>query len=246
MKYFLLIFLILLFAFNAVAQTFDRNINNRIMWMNKEDERSGTIYVDGVEFRTMDRQLFEIAFALGYQNGYQVATVYVLNKSDSRIDVLPLNAYLVTWKKEKDYLDNKPAIVVQQIPAETIAMKMENRQRWATTMRAIGAGMQTQTATVTDNRGNSSTVTVPNTAAQVNTQNQNTQEMMRVQKTGDLLIDTALKANTIFKNQSVFGNIYFKFKKHETGIFIIKIQDYEYGFMYNYEKKKRTKSEQIN
>lgn len=253
MKLFTILF-ILVFALSGFGQTAKRisesadgskavlefyTKENRVFWKNGDSACCDVIYVEGVPFRILKSNGLNIAFTPKVFGGYYLMWVVIRNEKSTRITVKPEEATLGTWKKQEDGVLMMPAFT-SPTPADKIAQKMQARQSWANVFSAIGAGIATQSATVTNNQtGQSATITAPDTNAQVNAQNRARESTNQTASLANRVINDSFKANTLFPGDETAGYIYFKVKKHERGVFLMTIEGVEYAFLYSFESNQK-------
>lgn len=207
----------------------------RLTW-SRDDKRCDSIYIDGTGWRIVNDGRVFLGVTGFDDDGYTTISVFLGNLSERRFDFLPATAILQTWKKQDDYLNEKPPTVLAPTPAEQIAAKMRNRARFSSALGSIGAAFATQRATVTTNTGQSATVTVPDSTAQARAAVTGAVRTAEADAAGNALIDAALRANTLFPGSKIAGDILFKAKRHDIDRFIITIDGREYAFLFGKEK----------
>ncbi len=243
MKIFFLILVLSFAAFGQVGNTkaiYDfKDSPTRIFWKNKDSNCCDLILVEGVPYRILKANGLQIAFVPKVFGSYFVMNVYVRNDSEKRVNVLPEESTLGVWRKSEDALAVLPSMFAPT-DADKIAQKMGSRQGWINALSLFGAGLAQQTATVTNNRtGETATITAPDTQAQDRAQNQARANAAKTGSLGNRVVSDAFKSNTLFPGDTVSGNIYFKADKHERGVFVLKIDGVEYGFIYTFPKEKK-------
>ncbi len=217
--------------------------------------------IEGATFRIISDENLYLAINPTFERGYWVTEVYLENKSVARFDFNPLaNSGLLAWKTKEDFLNSQKSETFMPIDPVSIVKKIQRRAAWANALGAFGAGMQKQTATVSTqtngtasvygsngqsasgiyNGTSTSTVTAPNTEAQAQAQRQAQQNNARVASTGNAMLDSALKNNTIFQNNKVFGDVYYPHKKNFDVVdFRFFINGRVYSFVYFVGKEKK-------
>jgi hypothetical protein len=173
---------------------------------------------------------------------YIYSNVLVYNGSKERVLIDPSTALLVNWKTNSD--DEIPE-TISPIPPERIAAKIRSRANWANFFTALGGAVAatnkttntttTGNATVYGNNGTSvngtytenstTTTTAPNAQAQSQAIQQNAIRTQNASQLSNQVLGQAMKANTLFENQSTGGTIYFKKMKVVDGFFTLKIND---------------------
>lgn len=211
---------------------------NRLIW-GPDDPYADAIYIDGDRWRIIKTDKLYIGIVGIETDSYFIIKTFVGNLGTERINVLPEASFVQMWKKDKDFLANKPADYLERpIPPGRIAEKIRRRAYIANALGAIGAGFQTQTATVRNTTtGQTATITAPNTAAANQAAANARQRNAESDAAADRFESEALLANTVFADKSVAGDIYFKHRKHEFGIFVIKIEGQEFAFVFGATKK---------
>lgn len=121
-----------------------------------------SIISDGAAVRSISYKGTFLAVSFVDNGRYVVADVFVTNDSGERMLVDPRHWVIAHYNSEQDFLDRKtPLAKGPAIDPSDVAQKIVSRIRWANALSAAGAGMQTQTGTVTTNTGASGTVTMP-------------------------------------------------------------------------------------
>jgi len=241
MKLFSSLFLIIGFVLTAICQEQPKDIT---VWLPSDQCKvCDSVIVDGKTFRIIDDGQRYIALYPSYEDGYWVGLVVLINKTSDRFDFEPLkHTGVLAWKTEKEYLAGANPTVYPAIAPESIAKDIERRAFWSNALRSFGAGMQTQTATVqTTIPGTigvmNSTVTVPDDAARQKAAQENAKNSARSTSASSQLMGEALKANTIFPADKVFGNVYYKRNKKMAVIaFNFVLAKHIYSFVYNGSK----------
>lgn len=229
-----IILLVLIFSFSAFAQKDEFYTARRVHWLpdgqyelhNFSDKEKATLKVetdhfirDGVIIRTTKVNDFYFYLSLTYDSAYFYANLFVFNGSKVRALVDPAQSAILTYKTQAE--DEVPEMLLP-IPPEKIAAQIRSRAQWANFFSALGAGLATTTATFNVG-GTTGTVTVPNVQAQRTAAAQNSARILAAYEASDRVMERALKANTLFENQSAGGSIYFKKKKKLDGGFLIKV-----------------------
>lgn len=208
---------------------------------------------DGASVKIVKVNDLIVAVIIGDDGDYLIGEVTVINNTKNRILIDPGHSSLFIWK---DGDTKKEPERFSSIPGEKIASKIKNRIAWANALGAIGAGMQTQTTTVETNSSGTfsanrsdgvsasgtytansqSTVTSPNTQAQVNEAMRARQRSNEANSAGGFYVANGLKANTVFPNTTVGGYIYFSRKKAQFAIFTIEVGDTLFDFAFKNPK----------
>ncbi len=261
----------LLLALNIAA--FSQNASTakqykRVSWTNtteclkadfsEDDLKKNTVVCDsfirdGANIKIIKFNDTILSVIIGDDGDYLIADTLVINNSKERLLVNPEHATMFFWKSG----DTKQAPeVAAPISGEKIAKKIRNRIAWANALGAIGAGMQTQTATVdtsssgtvmaTGSNGSSatgiysgtsqSTITTQNTQAQVQEAMTARDRTAKANSVGNSYVAMALKGNTLFEKQSTSGLIYFKRTKAKFAIFTIELGDVLFDFAFTNPK----------
>lgn len=208
---------------------------------------------DGANIKIIKFNDTILSVIIGDDGDYLIADTLVINNSKDRLLVNPEHATMFFWKSG----DTKQSPeVAAAIPGEKIAKKIRTRIAWANALGAIGAGMQTQTATVdttssgtvmaTGSNGSSatgtysgtsqSTITTQNTQGQIQEAMNARDRTARANSVGDSYVAMALKGNTLFEKQSTSGLIYFKRTKAKFAIFTIELGDVLFDFAFTNPK----------
>lgn len=206
---------------------------------------------DGVEVAIVKFKDYVVATSIVVR-GYVMLDVLVVNNSNERLLVNPALARFNYWKD----INADASDAMTPIPPEKIASKIMNRVKWANILNGVGASLQKQTATanssttgnasIYDNRGNSAngtysqktetTVTAPDSTAQVEAIRQNNQRASNGQNLSDSIISNALKVNTLFPNESTNGVIYFPRKKAKAAVFVFTLDGVKIALVPDWSK----------
>ncbi len=267
MKFYISIILISICAFAASAQlqngapntaevktdvaTTEKG-NSFVLWK-PECKMCDYVTTDGMMYRIFNADGFTLAFQMENDGDYYVANVYLVNNSEQRIDFDPTQSSMAIWT-ESDLKKNTNPTIYFAIPAEKIAAKMERRAAWGNFFTALSGAMATRETDVrttgkvrvTDNSGNSAngtynstaTVTTSDTEAQRRADNKIAANNERTTAITRMYLNNNLKANTIFQNQKIGGNIYFPKKKFAELMLGIKVKNITYIILYVQPKKK--------
>lgn len=204
-------------------------------------------FEEGQQIRVIEFNDLTIAVVLFDDGDYYGADVFVSNKGERRRDVTPGNALMGGWRNAER---TGKIELFEQVAVEQIAKKLTKRAKWSNFFDRLSSGMATTTARVEttsndrilDNRGNSatitgnsnSTVTMPDGQARAAAETRARERSNNALDSSALLIQGALKANTLFTGKMTRGNIYFKRnKKIKTGVFSMWIDGVNYDFMFN-------------
>ncbi len=192
--------------------------------------------VDGNTYHVFENEKFKLLIRLFDAKKFLVATVGIQNKSDKRFEFIPSEANLVVFKKDR----KKVSEVLTPMTPEETAKKIKKRGRWANFASALSGAFAKEQATVRDQYGNTvATVTAPNTNAQ-NRANQTIRNRQNNNnRFANLIVEDALRANTLFPKGAVYGNLYFKRKKSISVIIAVNINQTMYSVMYNGTKSKK-------
>lgn len=232
MKLYISTILILIFAFSVFGQNDETSKEKKLIaWgvnpqcaevdklITKDDYvRCDSFVFDGETVMSILFNNIYVATSLSVVNGYIVADVYVGNNTNRRILVSPDESVIVYYNSEADYKASKDDIGIKDaIPPSAIAKKLVNRVRWANAITSASASMQNTTATVTSQNSQTgttrSTVTVPNTQAQRQAEQQNTNRSKNAENQAGNIMASALKPNTVFEKDRISGLVYFKLNK---------------------------------
>jgi hypothetical protein len=238
--------LLLTFILAAPPAAFAQNAPDKqtlvITW-NKDNPECDLIVIDGMNYRIIKHDGLTVVANVFVEGGYLIAHVGVLNGSKDRVLVSPESSSLTLWKdaKKQDATET-----FSPIPAEKVAQKFANRGRWARALIAFGAATATTTQTTTESGSviatgpggtatgtysGSSTTTVPDYEARRRAERATTESAARAGAQADAVMGAALRANTVFPDKMVTGEIYFQRKKFELGYFALRIGDVSYNFV---------------
>ena len=84
--------------------------------------------VDGQKYKIFETKDFYLSYQLADDSDYYVANVYLINKSDRRIEFDPMKAEVGIWT-ESDLKKKGNGTVYKPIPAEKIAAKINSRAK---------------------------------------------------------------------------------------------------------------------
>lgn len=242
----LLPILFLLSAFSVFAQQKERSLahlkrDTRIYWTKGDPSCCDEYYSDGINHRIIQANDLYISMFMDYIDegkGYYVFNVFVGNLSDKRITVKPEEMSLEIWKKRDDITAEKAMEVLMPVSPQNVASAFRRQALWQNALSSASASMETRTAQIRNNQtGETVTVTTPNTEAQNQAARRSEENSKDTEDAITILNRLSFKANTIFPQGKVSGDVYFKHKKHQSGIFIVKIEGVEYAFMYSFADK---------
>lgn len=208
---------------------------------------------DGANVKVIRLNDIVLSVIIGDDGDYLLADTLIINNSKNRLLVNPDHASMFFWKNGDTKLNPE---LSSPIPAEKIAKKIRTRIAWANALGAMGASVATQTSTVNSttngtvsvigSNGSSangtysgtteSTVTTPNTQAQVQEAMRARDRTTQANSVGGSYIASALKANTLFEKQSTNGLIYFKRTKAKFAIFTIELDNVLFDFAFTNPK----------
>lgn len=191
-----------------------------------------------------------ILFSSSYTDKIIYSTVYILNKSDTRIEFNPATeAMLFQYKSPTE---KTPVIILPMSPTDA-AKKIKGSQGVKNFFTALSAAMQKQaitvnsttngTATATSSSGGmasgiyteqtTSTVMIPDTDAQAKAQETIAERNRLAEERKNDVLNSALRENTIFPQKNVSGNVYFPLIKGGMFYFGIKIGNKVYLKRFN-------------
>jgi hypothetical protein len=216
-----------------------------ITWK-ENDPNCDLIAVEGARYRIIKHNGLFIAFEFIEADGFYVGAIMVANNSDRRFLVDPTASFLALWKDVKKTSYD----VIQPTPPDKIARKIESRAGWQNAFRSAGAVFATTTQTTNTSQNgsvvatgtggsatgtyagsSSSTTTAPDMEARRRAEEQNAETTAQAQSKAAGVMSAGLKANTLFTNDRVFGEIYFQKKKFKAGFFVFKIEDTFYQYV---------------
>lgn len=236
MKRFLPTLIILLFAVVCYGQTSKTKL---IYWSSDKEKCPicDSVTIEGDRYHIFKTPEIELAFSGNKNEKLMWASVYLLNTSNTRIELDPSKSVLITFVKRTD----KTPIETFPLTPEDAAKKMKGNQGFKNFLTSLSAGMARRTSTVEsnssgtimDNQGNSAivtgqtsgTVSSPDYAAQERAERQIAERNAKAANRENAFLSTSLLANTIFPNKEVLGNIYFKKTKGETGYIGVLVND---------------------
>ena len=184
--------------------------------------------VDGQTLSKFETDDFVLIFKLSDAEKFFVVTVGLSNKSDKRIEFDPEESNLVLFKKD----NSKVTAVLDPMSPEVAAKKIKNMYRWSNFAAALGGAFATQEATVSDNMGNTATITVPDDKARDQSKRTIEKRNTEASTTADTVLEGALRSNTVFPNATITGNISFPRQKGVRMIVAIKVNDVFYSVNY--------------
>jgi hypothetical protein len=183
-----------------------------------------------------------VAVALSDDGRNFVVEVAVINGTDARVLVDPAQTLFVIRDGEKEQL-------AYRVTPEHVAGKIKGRANWGNFFRSLSASMATRTATsqsetngsvyVTGTGGsanstfnaNTTTTRSPDYAARREAAIANRAAVDEADARARAVLDSALRANTLFPNRYITGAVYFERKKfHKLAAFIIQIEGIFYEF----------------
>lgn len=194
------------------------------------------IYSEGDPIRIIRDNGITVA-VVGYDSGDNlIAEVSVVNETQTRVDVLPEKFLVVYWKDR-----SKPPEEYRPLSPEKVAGRYKSRAGWGNFFRSLAAGIaqsqttETGTVSVMGPEGMatgvySSTTTTTNNAALANAARANQRATNEAQGKANYVINSALKANTLFPSTYTSGMVYFPRKKFVLGLIAVRIGDTSYEF----------------
>lgn len=232
-------------SFASFAQTPNNNVH--VPWL-PNDPCCDKIVVDGSTIRTIKRGDITVAVSASRYNDFYAFEVTVFNDSKERILVDPVQSGFWIVKEG----DKPVPVKVKRLDPDKLAAKYRTHAMWANALRTFGAAMSNDqittygstsgTASVYSSGGYrknvrysgtvSTTTTTPNYEARRQAARQNAETSAEAQSQGSYVQSIALRANTVFPQQDVWGNVLFEIKKAERGIFGILVDGSQFEFAY--------------
>ena len=233
--------LILTFSLALFGQEIKKE--NYIYWTN-EDEHFDKITTEGETYYLFYTPEFTLAVRGVDGKKTIYAEVYLKNTSTdkSRIEFNPNDSRIIVYAKKSD----KTFTELAPLSPEKAADKMDGSSnakvknffdRWRGNMATRTATVNSTTSgtvTMTDSQGMSngtyqgqttSTVSVPDADTQNEAEEKIAARNAKVEAKSNSVIQSVLRANTIFAGEDVMGRIYFPYKKGEFMYIAIKIDD---------------------
>lgn len=213
------LFFLLVMSIGILAQTV-KNPDVQMIYWNPDKQKCSfcdSVTTDGSKFRIFDTPEFQLAYNTSYNDKLTYITVYLLNKSQNRIDFDPNQAILAVYKDRTVKLP----LEVHPMSSEQAAKKMKGNQVLKNFFTGLAAGMAQRpittstTGTFTDINGNiityegSSQTSIPNLEAQRRAREIIEARNRRAVDRAEATRASAVKANTIFPGDDIFGNIFF-------------------------------------
>ena len=233
---------------NTVTQPNVKIVN----WSSKDCSECDSFTADGITYKVFETPEIYLSFTMTKGEDNYVADVFFLNKSDRRIEFKPEQSVIAVWEKNADLENKKPPKEYFAIPPEKIVKKLETRMAWANALLGVSGAMQTKTTTTqttengtatvygngtttngTYNGTSTSTTTTPDRDAQQRGARQQQQNSATTTSKTSAIIDSALRANTVFPKQQILGRIYFPKKKFEFLYLGIRIEDSLYTIAFS-------------
>jgi hypothetical protein len=195
--------------------------------------------IDGIRYTVFQTPDFDLVFTAVFNEKLIFAPIMLVNKSKDRIEFDPSRSVVALFKKQGD----QTPVEYRALTPEEAAKRMRGNVEFRNFLLALSGAMAQNTYTVnsnstgiitaTNNRGGmatgvyngqtNSTVTAPDVNAQRSARNQIEQNNQEAKQKEDFYLSSALRANTIFPQKEIAGNIYFEKGKGEffwVGIFI--------------------------
>lgn len=227
-----------------------------VTWTTHDCKICDSILIEGQKFYIINDENVYIAIYPGFGDDYLLADVYIVNKGENRFEFDPnSDTGILVWDTADKYMANKfPDDVLSSVSPEKVVKKMKKRVGWSNFFTGLAATLQSQTATVTSTeRGtvniynsngtsesgiysstSTATVETPNIQAQQQAQKRIAENNATVASKSNAVQERALRANTIFQNNSVFGTVYYpKKKKYDVLKINFRVGDKIYSFLFN-------------
>jgi hypothetical protein len=199
-----------------------------------------TLTIDGKTVYVYKNDDISIMFYPSVFKKVLVGFVIIENTSKNRIELKVSDSKLAEPKKgsKTEFYD------FSILTPEEAAKKLKGNNFFANFLTGAAAGLATQnqtvrsTGTVRDSSGNSvdyeadSVITQPDRQAQNRASEIINERNNMSRSISQKVLDTALRDNSVFSAQEVFGNIYFKKPKTDFAWFAIRIDDRLYAFPY--------------
>lgn len=206
------------------------------------------IFLDGFEYTILPYGGVQVVVSLTDNGSHLVALVTVRN-TDNRFSpvVDPAKVQIIGFDK------NDKAVFLAPIPPQKIASKFVNRAAWASALNSLSASLaKTRTTSSSMVNGNlmitgtagTSSVMVTGTETTSTTQQdrgavaradeQNQGWMAGARANAQEVMDTALRANTIFPGKSISGFVYFERKKLKKVVVEVTVGKISFDFPYSY------------
>jgi len=244
MKKLTIIMTLLLAAFTAQAQEASMPPSAQaqkkvIRWMSKELPKTCCRdYLANNELVTVyddDNINFILRLYVSLDKKYVILHTVFLNKS-----FIPFTIYPDKFTMRLTEPQNK---TYNSVSAEEVAKVMENRGRWRRILAAglAGAATTETTGIVSDNQGNTATVTItePDKQAVRNAQNSAQKQIANNQNRASVIREFQLPAHTLFKDKIIEGLVFFKKEKLTDGMIIsFEIDGITYEIPYGEERTK--------
>lgn len=192
---------------------------------------------DNEQIRVIKHNGLTVAVSVFDDGDYFGADVFVKNEREERVLIDREANLLGFFRTEK--IEGKMEFCELLLP-EKIVAKMKRRVMWANVLGAIASSGKTTTTkgdvTIIDNRGNTATGTYEekreDKRAQIEEAKRNRERNSNLNSASANLLDSALKSNTLFPNQSTSGLVFFKReKKARLAMYVIEINGVSYDFL---------------
>jgi hypothetical protein len=209
----------------------------RVIHWTHDDPRCDEVLSDGDRIRIIRDGDLAVA-AVGYDaGGYTVVEVTVANSAERRVNVIPED-FLLTYQDEKGRYGYE-----YSLPPEKVAGKFKRRAKWGNFFRTLAAGMAQTTTTESGSVSihgpggvatgtYSGTTTRPDARSQTAARERSARATEEAEEKSARLIDSALKANTLFRNTYVFGFVYFERSKYSAASLNMIIDGTLYSFAF--------------
>lgn len=220
----------------------------KMFYWEKDCKICDQITSDGVTYFIFNTPDFSLAVS-GFEGKKVLFTeVYLVNKSSdlkNRIEFNPNDARIAVFLKKED----KTPVELSPLSPEQAADKMDgsSNAKVKNFFNRLGAGMANRTATVNSStngnvtimdsqgistgvyQGNTtSTVTVPDEEARNEAERKVTERNAKVEAKSRAILQTTLRANTVFPGKDIMGRIYFPYKKGVFMYVLVQIGDTAY------------------
>jgi hypothetical protein len=156
---------------------------------------------------------------------YLEAMIGINNDSDKQIEIDPSKF----WAEE--IAPNRRRLDV--VPPEKIAASIMNRAKWRNAFSSFSAAFAKQTAVATTSNGDTISMTMPDTAAQQRTAEENQANLDAASSNSASIIQNAIKHHTLLPHSHIARYLYFPNVKHSHVLLVhLPIDDIDYIFMF--------------
>jgi hypothetical protein len=156
---------------------------------------------------------------------YLEAMIGLNNEGDKQVEINPS----IFWAEEIAPKYKR----LDAIPPEKIAASIVSSARWRNAFSSFVAAFAKQTATATTSSGDTIRITMPDSATQQRTADENQANLDAAGRDGESIMRTAIRRHTLLPHSQIARYLYFPNPKHSDVLLVhLPIDEVDYIFMF--------------